>query len=134
MKKKRQSKAEKLKGLENFLNSKAKENRAKLGKWELILKKYLSDLGYRFQMQVPFIHKMNGYIVDFLLTDYPLFLEADGKWHNTPEQRKKDNKRSRHLAKEGIFPLRFSNRQITTLTKEQIGEIIKIRISQLPVK
>ena len=82
-------------------------------------------------MQVPIIHKTYGYIVDFLLTDYPIFIEVDGKWHLTPEQKKKDNRRTKHLEKEGYSPIRLMNKQVSTFTKEQIDQIIQFKIQML---
>lgn len=134
MAKKRKTKEQQLEGLTQFLNRTAKKNRNNLGKWENILFRYLKDLGYRFKCQVPIIHKMNGYIIDFLLIDYPIFIEADGRWHNTPEQRKKDNRRSKHLMKEGLHPLRLANKQISTFSKENIDQIIKQKIASIVKK
>lgn len=133
-KKKRKTKEQSLEGLKQFLNRQAKKNRNNLGKWENILAKHLRDLGYKFKMQFPIIHKTFGYIVDFMLTDYPIFIEADGKWHNTKEQIKKDNRRSKHIQKEGYSPLRLSNKQISTYTKQQIDDIIKMKIELLKLK
>lgn len=134
MKKKRKTKEQSLEGLRQFLNRQAKKNRNNLGKWENILAKHLRDLGYRFKMQYPIIHKTFGYIVDFLLTDYPIFIEVDGKWHFTKDQIKKDNKRSRHIQKEGYFPLRFTNKQISIMSKETIDQIIKTKIELIKQK
>lgn len=117
--------------LSQWLNREAKKKRMSLTKWEHILAKHLRDLGYKFKMQVPIIHKTTGYIVDFLLTDYPIFIEADGKWHNTPEQKKRDNRRTKHLQKEGIYPIRLANKQISTFTKQQINDIIQLKIQML---
>jgi len=118
-------------GLKGFLQRQSKYNREHLGKWELILKKHLQDLGYKFKCQVPIIAKFkHGYIVDFLLTDYNLYIEADGKqWHSTAQQKKLDNQRTKRLMKEGYFPLRFWNSQISVFTKEQIDQVIKTKIN-----
>ena len=119
-----------LKSLENFLNEKAKELRKNRTDWEIILYNYLKQLGYKFKFQQPIICSNKfGYIVDFLLTDYNIYLEADGKWHNSPEQKKKDNRRTKRLLKEGYHIIRLANKQISTLSKENIDQIIKTKIS-----
>lgn len=128
MAKKKTKKEVDLVKLSQWLDREAKKKRANLTKWEHILAKHLRDLGYRFKMQTPVIHKTTGYIVDFLLTDYPIFIEADGKWHLTTEQKKKDNRRTKHLEKEGLYPIRLMNKQISTFTKENIDQIIKSKI------
>lgn len=104
--------------------------------YEKILMRQLIDLDYNFQFQVPIVVPVGKsyklYILDFLLTDYNIFIEADGKaWHSSKEQIKKDNLRTKHLQKQGLHPLRLSNKQIQTFTNKQIDEIIKIRINML---
>lgn len=131
MAKKKSKKEIDLVKLSQWLDREAKKKRNTLTKWEHILAKHLRDLGYRFKMQVPIIHKTYGYIVDFLLTDYPIFIEVDGKWHLTPEQKKKDNRRTKHLEKEGYSPIRLMNKQVSTFTKEQIDQIIQFKIQML---
>lgn len=110
----------------------AKELKEKATEWEKILYKILKDLNYKFKFQVPVVVPVGKsyklYILDFLLTDYNLVIEADGKFHNNPENRKKDNLRTKHLQKQGFHILRLSNKQITTFDKSQISEIIKTRI------
>ena len=97
--------------------------------WEKILYKILKDLHYNFKFQVPIVVPVGKsyklYILDFLLTDYNIFIEADGKsTHGSKEQIKKDNLRSKHLLKLGLHPLRFSNKQISAFSSKQINEII----------
>lgn len=135
MKKKKPTKEQDLENLKHFLNRCAKKLRNKRTVWEGILYKYLKELGYKFKFQVPIICKNKyGYIVDFLLTDYNIFIEADGKQHYTKENIKKDNQRSRRLKKEGYYPLRLANSQISTLTKDQIKDIIELSIAIHSVK
>ena len=104
--------------------------------WEKILYKILKDLHYNFKFQVPIVVPVGKsyklYILDFLLTDYNIFIEADGKsTHGSKEQIKKDNLRSKHLLKLGLHPLRFSNKQISAFSSKQINEIIKVRLEML---
>lgn len=101
--------------------------------YEKILMKQLIDLGYNFQFQVPIVVPVGKsyklYILDFLLTDYNIFIEADGKaWHSSKEQIKKDNLRTKHLQKQGLHPLRLSNKQIMVFNKNQIADILKQKI------
>lgn len=98
--------------------------------WELKLYKILKDLHYNFKFQEPIIcFRKHLFIVDFLLTEYNIFLEADGlSCHSSKADKKKDNRRSRYLIKEGYHPLRLWNKQISTLSKEAIDSIIKTKI------
>lgn len=119
-----------LENLEQFLHKRAKILRNKRTKWEAIMYSYLKQIGYKFKFQVPVIcAEKHGYILDFLLIDYNLIIEVDGKaFHSSPEQRKKDNLRTRRLKKEGFHLIRLSNKQVSVLTKEQIHDIISTKI------
>lgn len=129
-KKKGTNSEERVKFLTRIGNTNSKKLRSRLTKWELILKKHLVDLGYNFKIQFPIIcNKKHLYIVDFLLVDYNIFLEADGvSTHGTKETIKKDKIRTRNLRKEGYEPIRFWNKQLETFTKEQIDNIIKLKL------
>lgn len=50
-----------------------------------------------------------GYIVDAMLTDYPIAIEADGEYHNTDDQIEYDLKRTLAIKKLGVKVIRFSN-------------------------
>ena len=132
-KKKPTKKEQNLEGLMQFLRRRAKYMRLHPTKWELTLKKHLQDLHYNFKCQVPTICRQQyGYILDFLLTDYNLIIEADSIKHHTSKQDvKKDNQRSRRLKKEGFHILRLMNKQISTFSKEQIDTIIKLKIDMI---
>ena len=131
--KKRKTKQERIDGLLSFLEKKAKLMRLKKTKWEQILYKTLKELHYNFKNQVPIICKEKyGYIVDFLLVDYNLIIEADSKqYHSSRESQKLDNQRTRRLKKEGYNMLRLWNSQISVYTKEQINDIIRAKIALL---
>jgi len=137
--KKRLTKEEKLKGLQDFLNRAAKKLSKNRTTWESKIFKHLSDLHYKFQFQVPVIYnptngqKPKGYILDFLLTDYNIVIEIDGMWHSTKEQQKADKQRTKKLQKLGYEVIRFYNRQVSTFSKENIDQIIKSKIETLPV-
>ena len=131
-KKVKQSKQDIVKFLQEKGTQFSKELKEKATKWELMFKDILEELGYKFEFQLPII--CNGkhlYILDFLLIDYQIFIELDGAQHFTKQGLKKDNLRTRRLRKEGYQPLRFPNKQVETLTKDQIDGIIKTKISLL---
>lgn len=122
-----------VKSLENFLNIHSKRMINNPTKWELQIRKTLSDLHYNFKAQVPYItKKLKGYIIDFLLTDYNIILEIDGKsTHSSKTQIKKDNKRTRDLKREGFAIIRLWNSQVTRFTPQDIDDIIQNKINML---
>ena len=102
-------------------------------KWEVILYTILKDLHYKFEFQVPIIvnktKKPQLFILDFLLTDYNLVLEADGaKYHTSKKDVASDNRRTRQLRKEGYDILRLFNKQISIFPKELIQQIIQQKL------
>jgi len=121
--------------LENLGKDYSKKNRNTATFWESSLFNTLSELHYKFKFQVPYIvNKTKNpqlFILDFLLLEYNIILEADGKQHYTKENLKKDNKRSKFLKKEGFHIIRLSNRQISSFTRSDIDQIIKTKISTI---
>lgn len=133
-KKTKQSKEQLVEFLQQKGKEFSKELRNNATQWELKFKSILEELGYKFNFQVPVIcNKKHLYILDFLLTDYQIFIELDGSQHFTKEGKKKDNLRTKRLRKEGYEPLRFPNKQIDNLTSNQIRTIIETKISLLKV-
>lgn len=131
-KRKKNKKTVNLESLMNFLKEKSKENIAKMGKWELIMFHHLKDLHYKFECQVPVIVKNQGFILDFFLPDSKIFIEIDSRqFHSSKSQIASDNKRTKLLKTLGYTPLRFTNRQITLMSKETIHQIIQSRINQI---
>ena len=129
MAKKKSNKKDIVKFLEEKGKEFANELKDNATPWELKFKSILEELGYKFNFQVPVIcSKKHLYILDFLLTDYQIFIELDGSQHFTKEGKKKDNLRTKRLRKEGYEPLRFPNKQIDNLTIEQIKSIIETKI------
>ena len=122
-----------IENLQNFLNIHSKRMINNPTKWELQIRKTLSDLHYNFKTQVPYITKKGkGYILDFLLTDYNLIIEIDGKsTHSSKAQVRKDNIRSKNLKKEGFHILRLMNSQVTKYSVAEIFQIIDSRINML---
>lgn len=107
--------------------------------WEKIMYIFLKDLHYKFKFQEPVVVNKDKdpklYILDFVLTDYNLIIEIDGKsTHTSKEQIKADNYRSKLLKQEGYYILRLFNRQVSTYTKDQVDQIIKTRLASLYVK
>lgn len=97
----------------------------------------MDQLGIKYEFQVPIVTLKSAlklYILDFLLIDFNIFCELDGKQHNTSEGKKYDLIRTRKLKKEGYEPLRFSNRQIHTFTLEQINKCINLKIDMLKLR
>lgn len=113
----------------------SKELREKATEWEKIFFRILKDLHYKFKFQQPVVVPVGKsyklYIVDFLLENSPIFIECDGGFHSSSENKKKDNLRTKHLSKMGLFPIRLTNKQISTYSKEQINQIIKQKIEML---
>lgn len=136
----KKTKEEKLLSKIKFLENLGKQYRDNLinnqTDYEKILYRFLKDLHYKFKFQEPVVvnkeKKPQLFILDFLLTDYNLIIEADSKqWHTSKEQVRNDNYRSKLLKKEGYYILRLFNRQISTYSKDQINDIIKMKISNL---
>ena len=130
MKSKKTKKEIDVERLQQFLNRMAKKLRVNRTKWEQSFYITLKSLGYKFEFQKPIICRNKyGYVLDFLLSDYSIVIEIDGKsTHGSKEQQKKDNQRSRRIKKEGFHILRFWNSQVSVFTKEQIDEVIKNKI------
>ena len=55
---------------------------------------------------------MADFIVDFISLKSHLIIEADGKYHDTPEQEEADKLRTIFLNKTGFKVLRFTNEEI----------------------
>lgn len=122
-------------GLKQFLDRQAKRMRNNANKWELLMKKHLSDLHYDFKCQVPIIVKDVGFIVDYLIPEYNLVIECDGvSTHGSKEAQRKDARRTAKLKKQGYEIIRFWNRQIAVFSKEQIHEIIENKIKCLNIQ
>ena len=55
---------------------------------------------------------LNRYVVDFLLLDYPIVIEADGSVHRLPRTKAHDKERDRLLAEAGYKTFRFTGTEI----------------------
>jgi len=132
MKSKKKNTEENKEKLLIFLKKAAKRLSTNRTKWESILYKHLKESPYKFLFQQPIITKNNhGYIIDFLLYEHNLIIEVDGmQYHGTKEQIKKDNLRTKRLKAEGYTVMRFWNNQISTYTKENILEVINLKLQE----
>jgi very-short-patch-repair endonuclease len=64
------------------------------------------------------------FMVDFLLTDYPIVIQCDGAyWHNRPKVKSRDKGQDAYLVKAGYTVLRFDERQILHSPRECIKSI-----------
>ena len=75
---------------------------------------------------------LNRYVVDFLLLDYPIVIEADGSVHRLPRTKEHDKERDRLLAEAGYKTFRFTGTEINkspaaciNVVLDYIGEKIK---------
>lgn len=74
---------------------------------------------------------LGKYIVDFLLYDYPIIIEADGSIHRLPRNKVSDAKRDAELNEAGYFVYRFNGTEINKSPAECINKIINYIESQI---
>ncbi|HLV23604.1 MAG TPA: endonuclease domain-containing protein [Moheibacter sp.] len=108
---------------------KAKELRgnmteAELILWEKLKGNQLNNLKFRRQ------HPIGVYIADFYCHALKLIIEIDGDYHNTIEQKKLDEERTKYLEDFQIKVLRFTNHEILTQVDEVLNEIVKYQNSK----
>ena len=73
--------------------------------WEELRCKHL---GVKFNRQ----HVIGDYIADFVCLEKKLIVEMDGGYHDTPEQREADFRRSVELSRMGFEVIRFDNAEV----------------------
>jgi leucyl-tRNA synthetase len=78
-----------------------------------------NKLGVKFRRQ----HPIENYIVDFVSLQDALIVEADGGYHQSPEQKIYDDERTKILNEIGFTVLRFSNEEIINNTQKVISTI-----------
>ena len=83
--------------------------------WPLLRNRQL--LGKKFRRQ----HAIGKYVADFYCHECKLVIELDGSFHNTPEAKRYDEKRTMVLNELGITVLRFWNKEIM----EDIEKVLK---------
>ena len=79
--------------------------------------------GFKFRRQHPF----GQYILDFYCHRAKLAIEIDGKYHESPEQKKLDKTRTSEIENSGIKELRFTNEEVIN----QFEEVKTIILSHL---
>ncbi len=71
--------------------------------WGYLRNRKFDNLKFRRQ------HSIKEYIVDFINFEHQLIIELDGGYHNSVEQKEKDELRDLHLKNLGYVVLRFKN-------------------------
>ncbi|MEX0988169.1 MAG: endonuclease domain-containing protein [Bacteroidales bacterium] len=74
--------------------------------WERLRNRSFMNLKFRRQ------HPLHKFVVDFYCHELKLIVEADGGYHNEPEQFKLDKSRTAELENLGYTVTRFTNREI----------------------
>jgi len=110
----------------------AKELRNRLTDAERVLWMHLrtKPKGYKFRRQ----HPAGNYILDFYCHALKLAIEADGDIHTKEKVQDADRERQKNLESEGIYVIRFTNKEILMNMKsvtEQINATIDNRILYL---
>jgi len=105
----------------------AKELRNQLTDAERILWMHLrtKPKGYKFRRQ----HPAGNYILDFYCHALKLAIEADGGIHNEEKVQEADRKRQKDLESEGIYVIRFTNKEIM-VNMESVVERINVAIDK----
>ena len=73
--------------------------------WQVLRRK---GLGVKFRRQ----HPIDEFIADFVCLDEQLVIEVDGGYHELPEQREDDERRTAILGQRGFRVLRFTNEEV----------------------
>ena len=113
----------------SLLKENAKANRknpteAESAMWDILKG---NNIGYHFRRQ----HIILDYIVDFICLEKGLVIELDGGYHNDPEQKEYDERRTVHLQRLGYTELRFKNEELLCNPDSVIQKITET-LEQLP--
>ena len=76
--------------------------------------------GYKFRRQHPILF----YIADFYCHALHLIIEIDGRYHESKEQKVKDDERTEHIKSNGITLIRFTNEGVLNNINGVIEEIV----------
>ena len=111
----------------DLLKANAEKNRKYPTEAESILWDMLkgNNIGLHFRRQ----HIILDYIVDFICIEKGLVIELDGGYHNDPEQKEYDERRTAHLLQLGYTELRFANEELLTNPDAVIARIKEVAIS-----
>jgi very-short-patch-repair endonuclease len=85
--------------------------------WEFLRKK--DALGYRFRRQHPFGH----YILDFYNHELKLCIEVDGGYHQSVDQKAKDEERDKFIDFNCVTILRFTNDEVNNKIEKVLEKI-----------
>jgi len=99
----------------------AREHRNNSTPAEEILWNYLKTkpFGIKFRRQHPY----SIYILDFYCHSLKLVIEVDGSIHNLKEVKNNDIERQRHLEKDGLRVVRFTNDELIYNYKKVIEDL-----------
>lgn len=101
----------------------ADTTRAEQVLWEQLRAKRFMNLKFRRQ------HPLHSFIVDFYCHQLKLIVEADGGYHNEPEQHKLDKSRTAELENLGFTVARFMNEEIVQNTEETLKKLEEVILS-----
>jgi very-short-patch-repair endonuclease len=84
--------------------------------WQLLRN---NALGAKFRRQ----HPLHYYVADFYCHQLKLVIEVDGKIHETPENKERDEGRTGELGRLNIQVIRFTNEEILTDSGKVLSKI-----------
>jgi very-short-patch-repair endonuclease len=108
----------KLKAVSRKLRKKMTDAEQRL--WSHLRRKQI--LGIQFYCQKP----VGPYVVDFYAPAVRLVIEADGSQHLEDVPAQRDATRDLFLSKQGLFVLRFDDRQVLLETEAVMDEIFRV--------
>lgn len=94
-----------------------KQTEAEAFLWELLRNRQLAGVKFRRQ------HQLGDYICDFYCHEANLVVECDGEVHDSPDQKKHDDKRDAYLKSQGLKVIRFQNDRVLNDTTTVLEEI-----------
>ena len=109
-------------GAKPHLFDKAKLLRKAMTESEIKLWEFLRNkkaLGYRFRRQHPFGH----YILDFYNHELKLCIEVDGGYHQSVDQKARDEERDKFIDFNGVTILRFTNDEVNNEIENVLEKI-----------
>ncbi len=95
---------------------------------ELLLENRLKEAKISYLAQKVMLSR---YVVDFLLVDYPVIIEADGSVHRLSRTRARDKERDRLLLEAGYHTLRFTGTEINKSPAGCINQVIEFIESKI---
>ena len=95
---------------------------------EIMLENMLKEAKISYEAQKVMLQR---YVVDFLLIDYPVVIEADGSVHRLSKTKKRDEERDRLLLEAGYYTLRFTGTEINQSPANCINQVIEFIESKI---